>query len=39
MTDVNGFDTDPVSVSEPATFALLGLGLAGFGFARRQKQS
>ncbi|MFD2230809.1 DVUA0089 family protein [Alkalimarinus sediminis] len=39
LTDVNGFDTDPVSVSEPATFALLGLGLAGFGFARRQKQS
>lgn len=27
----------PVSVSEPGTFALLGLGLAGLGFARRKQ--
>lgn len=39
LTDVNGFDTDPAAVSEPGTFALFGLGLAGLGFVRRQKQA
>jgi len=29
----------PVSVSEPGTLALLGLGLAGLGMVRRRKQS
>ena len=29
---------DPSSVPEPSTLALLGLGLAGMGFARRRKQ-
>ncbi len=32
-----GIVTPPVSVSEPGTIALFGLGLAGLGFVRRKK--
>jgi hypothetical protein len=32
-------DAKASTVSEPATFALLGLGLAGLGFARKQKKA
>ncbi len=39
VTMATGFvDPDP-TVPEPATLALMGLGLAGIGFARRKKQS
>ena len=31
-------DYNPVSVPEPSVLALLGIGLVGFGFARRRKQ-
>lgn len=30
--------TDPISVPEPSIVALMGIGLAGMGFARRRKQ-
>ena len=30
-------DTEGITVSEPGTLALFGLGLAGLGFARRRK--
>ncbi|MET0048587.1 MAG: DVUA0089 family protein, partial [Sedimenticola sp.] len=36
ITDVTGFQVD---VPEPATLTLMGLGLAGIGFARKKKQA
>jgi hypothetical protein len=35
--DQEGYFSTSISVPEPATLALFGLGLAGFGFARRRK--
>lgn len=35
--DSTTFGAEPITVPEPATFALMGLGLAGIGFSRKRK--
>lgn len=38
-TDPNGCDTDPFIVPTPGTLGLLGIAMAGLGFAARRRQS
>ena len=40
LTSASGFDYSSISnIPEPTAFALMGLGLAGIGFARMKKQN